>query len=318
MILSILIKRTLALVLLAGLVSTLAGCGQDEFAKNDTRSKAPLGKVTIAGQQFTEAAIMTSLYEQVLQHAGYSVSVKNFATRDVYLPALQQGEVQVSADYLASMTEALNRKDNGPQAVAVSSPDTEATLAKLAELAAPRGLQPLEPAEAKNVNSYAVTKKFAQTHRLKTLSDLGEMGQPVILAANSDCSERQDCALGLESVYGIRISRIEPLGFDSAETKRALTSNEVQLGQVASTDGGLASMGIVILEDDKSWQNAENLVPVVNSAWIKDNPKAVKVLNELSAALTTEDLATMNQQVDAQRLKPADVARDFLTEHDLI
>jgi len=306
------------LALALGLVTTLAGCGQDKFAKNDSRSNAPMGKVTIAGQQFTEAAIMTALYEQVLRHAGYETTVKNFATRDVYLPALQKGEVQVSADYLASMTEALNRKDNGPDATPVSSPDTAATLEVLRSLAAPRGIEPLEPAAAKNVNSYAVTKKYATLHHLRTLSDLGAMGQPVALAANSDCSTRQDCAKGLESVYGIKVSRIEPLGFDSAETKRALTDGEVQLGQVASTDGALAAAGIVILEDDKAWQNAENLVPVVNSAWVKDNQKAATALNELSEALTTEDLARMNEEVDGQRLKPEDVARQFLKEKELI
>lgn len=312
------VKRLLVFVVTAGLMLAMSGCGEDKFAKNDSHSKAPLGKVTIAGQQFTEAEIMTSLYEQVLSHAGYETSVKNFATRDVYLSALQKGEVQVSADYLASMTEALNRKDNGPDAAPVSSPDTDETLEQLRLLATPRGIEPLEPADAKNVNSYAVTKKYAATHRLQTLSDLGAMGQSVALAANSDCDTRQDCAKGLESVYGIKISKIEPLGFDSPETKRALTDGEVQLGQVASTDGALEAAGIVILEDDQSWQNAENLVPVVNSAWVKDNQKAAKVLNELSETLSTEDLATMNEQVDGERLKPADVARQYLKDKGLI
>ena len=48
----------------------------------------------------------------------------------------------------------------------------------------------------------------------------------------------------------------------------------MQLGQVGTTDGSLEQLGLVVLEDDKNWQNAENLVPVVNSAWLEDNPKA--------------------------------------------
>ena len=31
------------------------------------------------------------------------------------------------------------------------------------------------------------------------------------------------------------------------------------MGQVGTTDGSLEQMGLVVLEDDKNWQNAENL-----------------------------------------------------------
>ncbi|HMU37318.1 MAG TPA: glycine betaine ABC transporter substrate-binding protein, partial [Marmoricola sp.] len=60
------------------------------------------------------------------------------------------------------------------------------------------------------------------------------------------------------------------------------------------------------------------LVPIVNSAWIKDNPKAADALNKLSEELTTGDLARMNAKVDAERLKPDDVARQFLKDKGLI
>ena len=312
------LRQTFVLALVAALALLISGCGKDKFAENDAQSKAPMGKVTIVGQQFTEAQVMTALYGLLLRDAGYQTTVKNFSTRDVYLPVLEKGQVQVSADYLSSFTEALNRKANGPDAQPVSSPDTEATLEVLKSLATPRGVTPLEPAEAANANAYAVTAKYAETHRLRTLSDLAALGQPIALAANSDCSTRQDCAKGLKEVYGIEISKIEPLGFGSAETKRALTDGKVELAQVSSTDGTLDAAGIVVLEDDKQLQNAENLVPIVNSAWIKDNPKAADALNKLSEELTTGDLARMNAKVDAERLKPDDVARQFLKDKGLI
>ena len=70
----------------------------------------------------------------------------------------------------------------------------------------------------------------------------------------------------------------------------------MQLGQVGTTDGSLEQTGLVVLEDDKNWQNAENLVPVVNSAWLKNNPKAEDALNKLSDVLTTEDLTDAQRQ----------------------
>ena len=130
----------------------------------------------------------------------------------------------------------------------------------------------------------------------------------IALGAASDCSQRPDCGKGLESVYGIKVSKIEPLGFGTPDTKNALSDGEVQLGQVGTTDGSLDQKGLVVLEDDKNWQNAENLVPVVNSAWLKKNPKAEDALNKLSDVLTTEDLTELNAKVDGERQEASAVA----------
>lgn len=275
-------------------------------------------KVTLVGQGFTEADLMTQMYKQVLDKAGYDTSVKNFKTRDIYLSSLQEGKVQVSADYLSSMTEALNRKANGADAKPVASPDEAATLEELTTLGKKYGLTPLTPAKAEDANAYAVTKKFAEDNKVSTLSELGALKKPIALAANSDCPDRDDCAKGLRSVYGIDLTKVVPLGFGSAETKKALTSGEVQLGQVGTTDGSLAAQGIVILKDDKNWQNAENMVPVVNTKWLKKNAKAEKALDKLSAVLTTEDLTKMNQQVDGERLQASEVAKTYLKGKGLI
>lgn len=304
-------RRILVALLALPLLFT-AACGSGSSGGEDN------GTVVIVGQKFTEANIMTELYKQLLEKAGFQTQVKNLGARDVYLDPLEKDKVQVSADYLSSMTDALNKEVNGENAPSVASPDTQATLAKLKQLGQKVGITPLQPAKAEDANAYAVTKKFATQHHLVTLSDLGKLGQPVALAANSDCPERTDCKLGLEKVYGIQISKVEPLGFDSPETKSALAKGEVQLGQVATTDATLDGLGLVILTDDKNWQNAENLVPVVNSKWLKAHPKAADALNKLSSVLTTDDLKTMNAQVDAQRQQESDVAEEYLKNKGLI
>lgn len=307
--------------LLAGLLALplllLAACGSSNFDKNSGGGSGG-GTVTVVGQKFTEADIMTELYRQLLEKAGYKTEVKNLGARDIYLGPLQKGQVQVSADYLSSMTEALNRKANGDNAAPVASAEVNKTLAKLNELGKKYGISALQPAKAEDANAYAVTKSFAQKNHLTTLSDLGKLGKPVALAANSDCSDRPDCGKGLKSVYGIKLSKIEPLGFDSPQTKDAAKKGEVQLAQVATSDGTLDSLGLVVLQDDKNWQNAENLVPVVNTAWLKKNPKAKTALDKLSSVLTTDDLKALNAKVDQQRQEASQVAEDYLKEKGLI
>jgi osmoprotectant transport system substrate-binding protein len=308
-------RRFLVALATLPLLLTAAACGSNGFEKDSGGSG---NKVVIVGQKFTEADVMTQLYKQLLEKDGFETDVKNLGARDIYLGPLQKGDVQVSADYLSSMTEALNRKANGDDAAPVAGPDVEKTAAELKTLGAKYDITPLKPAKAEDANAYAVTKDYAEKNNLTTLSDLGKLGKPIELAANSDCSERPDCGKGLKSVYGIKLTKIEPLGFGSNDTKNALSQGEVQLGQVGTTDGSLDQKGLVVLEDDKNWQNAENLVPVVNSAWLKKNKKAEDALNKLSDVLTTEDLTMLNAKVDGERLEASQVAEDYLKNKGLI
>jgi len=300
-----LVRRTLVALLAIPLMFT-AACGGGG------------GKVVIVGQKFTEADIMTQLYKAVLDDAGYDTSVKNLGARDIYLSPLSKGDVTISADYLSSMTEALNRKANGDSAAPVASPDAAATLKELNKLAAKDGLTALQPAKAEDANAFAVTKKFADDNSLKTLSDLGASGLSVKLGGNSDCPQRADCQKGLEDTYGVKVSGFEPTGFGSQATKDDLVKGVTQIGSVGTTDATLDKLGLVILSDDKSLQNAENLVPIVNSKWLKDNDKARKALDKLSAVLTTADLTAMIGKVDLDRQKPADVAKAYLKDKGLI
>ena len=210
------VRKFLVALTLLPLLLAVAACGSEGFEEDSGGEKS----VVIVGQKFTEADILTQLYKQLLEKEGFKTDVKTLGARDIYLDPLEKGDVQVSADYLSSMTEALNRKANGDDAAPVASPDVQKTLEQLKKLAAKYGITPLEPAKAEDANSYAVTKDFAEKNKLTTLSDLGKLGKPVALAANSDCPDRPDCAKGLTSVYGIKLSKVEPLGFGSPTPRR--------------------------------------------------------------------------------------------------
>jgi osmoprotectant transport system substrate-binding protein len=94
-------------------------------------------------------------------------------------------------------------------------------------------------------------------------------------------------------------------------------NGDADLGLVGTTDGTLADLGLVLLEDDQSLQQSENLVPVVNADSAGDEPVA-NALNQLADVLTTEDLTELNARVDRDRELAADVARDYLEEQGLL
>lgn len=284
---------------------TASGTGGDEKA------------LTVGGANFTEMLVMEQLYGQLLAKAGYTVDYKTADNREIYAQSLASGEIDVVPEYAATMAEYLNRQANGPDARTIATSDPAATVEAMAPLAAEQGLTVLTPSQAADQNGFAVTKEFADSNDVTTLSDLAALGEPVRLAAVVECKDRPFCQPGLEKTYGLDVSEVLPLGFGSPQAKQAVLTGKADLVLVGTTDGTLDAQGLVLLEDDKDLQLADNLVPVVNTASAGGGNVAA-VLDPLSAALTTQDLARMNAQVDGQRAKPADVAAAYLEDKGLL
>jgi osmoprotectant transport system substrate-binding protein len=74
---------------------------------------------------------------------------------------------------------------------------------------------------------------------------------------------------------------------------------------------------LVVLEDDKGLQNADNIVPAVNAAAAAANPALLDALNTVSAKLTEEDLIGMNKAVDIDRESATDVAAAYVSDNKL-
>lgn len=308
------------LTAVAGVALLAAACGGSDDVEPEASPEAATeasGVITVGGPNFTEGLVMTEMYRLLLEDAGFDVTVQTVDNREVYEPALERGEIDVVPEYLATMTEFLNRAANGADAEPVATSDPQETLAALEELGEPVGIVALEPAEAANQNAFVVAESFAAENSLTTLSELAALDEPLVLAATEECPERRFCQIGLEDVYGLQIERVEPLGFGSPQVKQAVADGDADLGLTGTTDGTLASFGLVLLEDDQDLQLADNLVPVVN-AEVADDPALVEALNSLADVLTTSDLAALNVAVDVDRQKPEDVARDYLEEKGLI
>jgi osmoprotectant transport system substrate-binding protein len=300
--------------LLAVTLLGMTSCAGDDVTKKSS-SGGDKGNVTVASQSFTEAALTASMYQQLLEKAGYTVEVKLLDSRDAYVKEMPD-KVQISADYVGGMVDFLNSTVNGPAAKSLTTADPDQSLANAKPLFDKKGITPLSPAEATDQNAFFVTKKYAASNSLTALSDL--QGKSVVLAAAPDCKGRSDCEGGLRDVYGIDITKVLPLGYASAQTFKAVTKGEAQIGETSTTDGTLDSQGMVLLDDDKKIQPAQNLVPFVSTAFLDKHPDVADVLNGLMAVLTTDDLVTLNEKAGVERLKVEDVAKDYLTEKGLL
>jgi osmoprotectant transport system substrate-binding protein len=297
----------------------LTACGSSSSSSgtaSDSAGGVPdKGTVRISGQNFTEAEIVADMYAALLQNAGYTPDVHLVGTRDVYMKIFPD-KLDVVPEYTGAIVEFLNGTYNGSKAKPITVSDPQQTIDKAQPLLKKAGITLLDPSPATDANAFFVTKDYADQNNLSTLSDLD--GKSVVLAAAPDCKGRLDCEGGLSSAYGIKITKILPLGYASQQTYDSVTKGESQLGETSTTDGTLDSQGLQLLPDDKHIQPAQNLVPMVSSQFLKDHPDVAEPLNRLMAVLTTDALTQLNAEVSVDRQEPEEVARQWLTDQGLI
>jgi len=71
------------------------------------------------------------------------------------------------------------------------------------------------------------------------------------------------------------------------------------------------------LEDDKTLQNPDNIIPAVNAAAASENADIVATLDTVSAVLDTPALVDLNKAVDVDRQTSQQAAADFIAANDL-
>lgn len=126
------------------------------------------GEVTVGAVAFAENQIAAEMYAQTLEDAGYTVNRQlTLDSREILQPALENGEVDIAPEYLASLLLFLD-----PDAEATGDPDGNRDL--LEPLLEDRGQTLLESSEANDTNALVVTQETADQYGLQQTSDLAQ------------------------------------------------------------------------------------------------------------------------------------------------
>jgi len=288
---------------LAALAIAATACG------STPSSSGSKGNITVAGFNFAESSIVAELYAQALERDGYTVTRKlRLGTREVVAPAIKSGQIDLYPGYAATDLEYYN------SGAGEASGDVNATVQKLNARLQPLGLEALTASAAVDQNAFAVTKATAAKYNLTKLSDLAPIGNQLVLGAGPECPKRPFCLPGLQTTYGIHFKDFKALDTDGPATRAAFANGTIQVGLVFSSDSDLNKLGLVVLQDDKHLENADNVVPIIRTKVATDEVKSV--LNKISTNLDTKTLVTLNGQVELNHQDPDAVARAFLQQHN--
>lgn len=250
---------------------------------------------------------MAELYARAPRDAGIAVEVlSGLGTREVVAPALQQGQVDLVVDYAGSLLDYL-----GGSAAETHGRPEQVRAALLARLAG-RGLTALAYAPAEDVNAFAVRADFARQHQLSRLSDLRTLAGRLTFGGPPECPTRRYCLQGLQRTYGLRFAEFKPQPSRGA-TVTALESGEIDVGLLETTSGQLGDGRLTLLDDDRSLQPRENLVPVVRVELVRRyGTRLTAPLDAVSTLLTTADLVRLNHITAVSPVTPAEAVAAYL------
>jgi osmoprotectant transport system substrate-binding protein len=300
--------RSLRLVLLLGLaVGLLVGCSRAP-APPPQDPRRPV--IVVASFDFPESELLAELYGQALRGRGYPVElVARLGTREVVEPALEQGKVDLVPEYLGT---ALTFVDEGGLA---PSGDPRTTHARLRQALATRGISVAAFAPAEDRNGFVVTGDLARRRHLQRISDLAPLAGRLAFGGPPECRDRPLCLQGLRDRYGLEFARFEAMPSRQV-TAEALETHEIDVGMIETTDASLYKRDLVQLQDDRGLQPAENVVPVVRRQVVdRYGPALMRVLDAVSAQLTTPGLSGLNRQVEVGDQPASAVAAGWLRAH---
>lgn len=137
----------------------------------------------------------------------------------------------------------------------------------------------------------------------------------MIFGAGPEFKNRAEGIPGLKATYGITFSSFKPLDAGGPLTVNALKNGQIDAGNIFTTDPSITADNFVVLQDPKNLFLAQNVVPLIAKS--KATPIATKVLDAVSAKLTTADLIQLNEQVISEKKDPNTVAMAWLNSHGL-
>jgi osmoprotectant transport system substrate-binding protein len=304
------------MLVLLGALAALAATACVEVGPNLAR-RPPIPprneNIVVGAFNFSESRLLAEIYRQALDAGGFDAEViERVVSREIMEPALEQGEVDLVAEYLGT---ALTFVD--PKGAAESSAAGVAHAALETELVG-RGLLALPPAPGQNRNEIVVTLATANEYNLNTISELSEVAGELVFGGPPECPARPLCLLGLEETYGLTFESFVPLD-PGLHTVAALDAGDIDVALLFTTNPQIETSNLVILTDDRHLQPAENIVPVLRRE-VADRygPGLVETLNAVTARLTDTTLRELNHRAEIDLVPVGDIATEWLESEGLL
>lgn len=292
-------------------------------------SVAVLPSVSMAGSPLrvaskidTEGGLLGQMIVILLENHGYTVEDRTaLGATNVVRQAIIAGEIDIYPEYTG----------NGYYFFEGTDPEVWKDAEKAYETVARFDLQKngivwMKPAPANNTWAIASRRDLAEKENLKTLEDFAAYvngGGKVKLACSEEFASRPDVLPAFEKAYGFQLEKEQLLilsGGNTAQTEQAASmgTDGVNFAMAYGTDGGIAVLDLVVLEDSKGVQPVYEPAPIIRKDALETYPEVRGILEPAFMNLDMGTLQKLNGQIAVEGLDPASVARTYLQEQGLV
>jgi osmoprotectant transport system substrate-binding protein len=273
-------------------------------------------KVRVASKIDTEGSLLGQVVIQVLEAGGIKTENKlQLGNTKIVRTAIAAGEIDLYPEYTGNGAFFFADEKNP------AWKDAKAGFEKVKALDFEKNkIVWLEPSPANNTWAIAIRKDVAAAHKLVSLQDLGKWvsgGGKFKLAASAEFIERSDALPAFQSAYGFKLSQDQLLtlaGGDTAVTIKAAAeqTSGVNGAMAYGTDGPVAALGLVILDDPKGVQPIYAPAPIVRAEVLTKHPTIKDLLAPVFKALDGRTLQSLNAKIALEGQDAKQVAAAWL------
>ncbi|MEQ6290703.1 ABC transporter substrate-binding protein [Vogesella sp. GCM10023246] len=270
----------------------------------------------------TEGALLGNIIVQVLEANGIKTTNKvSLGNTKVVRGAITAGEIDIYPEYTGNGAFFFADEKNP----AWKNVDAGYQLVKKLDQEKNQ-LTWLTPSPANNTWAIAIRKDVASANKLKTLSDLGRYissGGNFKLAASAEFIERPDALPAFQSAYGFKLKQDQLLtlaGGDTAVTIKtaAEQTSGVNAAMAYGTDGPVAALGLVTLDDVKGVQPIYAPAPIIRADALAKQPRIAQLLAPVFRSLSSATLQQLNASIAIEGKDARKVAASYLKSKGFI
>jgi osmoprotectant transport system substrate-binding protein len=296
----LLLDRRSVLRLFAGGAIALTGC-RDSHA----------GSIVVGSKNFTEQIILGELLAQMIEaHTPWRADRRlNLGGTFLCQEAMVAGRMDCYVEYTGTALIAILHETPSQEASVVYREVRQAYHDRFSFYVGP-------PLGFNNTFAIVIRGDDARRLHLRTISDLVPYAPQWRAGFGYEFMDRPDGYRGLIHAYGLKFAS-EPSVMDLGLLYRALQDKQVDVVAGNSTDGLIAALGLVALEDDRHFFPPYQAVTVTREQTLRRYPRLRGVLDSLGGKISEDEMRRMNYAVDGQHRQPPAVVRDFRRTHGL-
>ncbi len=263
--------------------------------------------VRVGAKNFTEQEILGELVAQAIERRTELEVERRLGLggTDICHAALLGGELDVYVEYTGTALLNVLRRPVIPNPWRAHRTVTARYLDRF-------DLAWLPPIGFDNTYCLAVRRADAEANDWWTISDLAGDAGGLRAGFTAEFMERPDGLPGLAERY--------ELAFDATvDLEPGLMYGAVAAGQVDvigafATDGRIAELDLVVLEDDRDFFPPYDAAPVVRGELLDRHPEVRAALAVLAGTIDDAEMRRLNAMVDVDGREPAAVAAAWLDE----